>query len=126
MILLLGGTSDARALAAELRAGGHEVLLSVVTEYGARLAGSDADAVRQGALGEDELARLVGDAAAVVDATHPFAAEISRLAAAACGRAGRPYLRYERAATELPGEVLVASDADEAARLAVAAAAAAG
>ena len=57
------------------------MLLSAVTEYGARLAADDAaapGAVRQGALDEAELARLVGDAVAVVDATHPFAAEISR------------------------------------------------
>lgn len=66
--------------------------------------------------------RLLDEAAAVVDATHPFAEEISRQAARACGRRGLPYLRYERPAGDVPDGVLTASDAAEAADLAVRAA----
>jgi len=78
--------------------------------------------VRSGALDQEELARLVGEAEAVVDATHPFAAAISVAAEAACERAGRPYLRFARPAGELSGNVVAAADAAEAARLAVSAA----
>ena len=122
MILLLGGTGDARELAAALRAAGYEVLVSTVSEYGARLAAGAGAEVRSGALDEAELARLVGEAEAVVDATHPFAAAISVAATAACGRAGRPYLRFARPAGELGADVVAAADAAEAARLAVVAA----
>ena len=119
MILVLGGTSDARALVEEMRAAGYEVLLSTVTEYGARLAAEAGAAARSGALDEAELSRLVEDAAAVVDATHPFAERISAAATAACSRCGRPYLRFQRPAGALTAGALTAVDAGEAARLAV-------
>ncbi|MGO8684918.1 MAG: precorrin-6A reductase, partial [Thermoleophilia bacterium] len=119
MILVLGGTSDARDLAAELRRAGYKVLLSVVSEYGARLAQVDASGVRSGALDETTLEPLLDEVQAVVDATHPFAEQISALAAAACGRRGQPYLRYERPSTKLPAGVIRAADAATAARLAV-------
>lgn len=119
MILVLGGTGDARALGEGVRGAGYEVLLSTVSEYGARLAAAAGADVRSGALDEAELARLVEGAAAVVDATHPFAAQISAAAAAACSRAGRPYLRFQRPAGALPDSVARATDSTAAARLAV-------
>jgi len=123
VILVLGGTSEARELTLELRHAGHEVLLSVAGEYGA-LTAADAEragaTVRSGALTPEELAELVADAAAVIDATHPFAAVISREARDACVRAGRPYLWLRRPSGELPANVLRAADAARAAELAVA------
>jgi precorrin-6A/cobalt-precorrin-6A reductase len=119
LILLLGGTSDARELAAELRGAGYDVLVSTASDYGARLAAPAGAAVRGGRLDEEELARLVADADAVVDATHPFAEVISAAAVKACAAAGRPYLRVPRAATVLPAGVVRAADAADAARLAV-------
>lgn len=119
MILLLGGTSDARELAAELRGAGYDVLVSTASDYGARLAAPAGAAVRGGRLDEAELARLVADADAVVDATHPFAEVISAAAVRACAAAGRPYLRVPRAAMMLPAGVVRAANAADAARLAV-------
>ena len=110
VILVLGGTSDARTLGEAVRGAGYEVLLSTVSEYGARLAAEGGAEVRCGALDDAELARLVDGAAAVVDATHPFAAQISAAAAAACARAGRPYLRFQRPAGALPDGVVRAAD----------------
>jgi precorrin-6A/cobalt-precorrin-6A reductase len=47
---------------------------------------------------EDSLAAFLGqgDAHLVVDATHPFAVRITRIANAVCSRLGVPLLRYER------------------------------
>jgi len=118
VILLLGGTSDARQVAAELRRAGYDVLLSAASEYGARLAALSGADVRGGPLDQEELDRLVSGADAVVDATHPFAERISAAAAGTCARLGRPYLRLERPAGELPREVVRAADAADAARLA--------
>ena len=98
------------------------VLVSTVSEYGARLAAGAGTDVRTGALDDAELERLVGEADAVIDATHPFAAQISAEAEAACVRVRRPYLRFTRPAGELGAGVVRAADAAEAARLAVAAA----
>ena len=116
MILLLGGTSEARLLAARMRDAGYDVLLSTVSEYAAGLATSDGVSVRSGALDRDGLADLVGMADAVIDATHPFAEVISREAAAACAQVDRPYLRLERPANALPPSVERAADAADAAR----------
>ena len=120
MILILGGTSDARLLAGELQAAGYDVLLSVVGDYAARLAAGDGLAVRSGALDEAGLERLLDEAEAVVDATHPFAQEISASTATVAGRRGRALLRFERGAGALPEGVLGAADATAAAALAVA------
>jgi precorrin-6x reductase/cob(I)alamin adenosyltransferase len=126
VILLLGGTSDARSLADELRRAGHDVLLSAASDYGARLAGESGTPVRGGALDAAELADLVAAADAVVDVTHPFAEIITGSAKEACAQAGRAYLRVARPATELPPAALRAADARAAARLAAARAAASG
>jgi precorrin-6A/cobalt-precorrin-6A reductase len=118
VILLLGGTSDARELAAGLRHAGYDVLVSAASDYGARLVGPTGAEVRCGPLDEEELERLVTGSDAVVDATHPFAERISVAAAQACGRIGRPYLRLERPAGDLPAGTVRAANAAEAARLA--------
>jgi len=119
VILLLGGTSEARSLAVQLRDAGYDVLLSTASEYGARLAAPGGVNVRGGVLDPPGLAGLVSKADAVVDATHPFAEVISSEAASACARVGRPYLRLERPVAALPPSAVRAADAAHAARLAV-------
>jgi len=127
-VLVIGGTGESRAIADALAAAGYPVLLSVVTEYAADLArrqvqraGYDGAGlcIRQGALDDDELQDAVAGAAAVVDASHPFAGRITPAARAACERAGVPYLRYERQPGDLGDDVRRVPDADAAARLAV-------
>ncbi|MEZ0340442.1 cobalt-precorrin-6A reductase [Mycobacterium sp. pV006] len=93
-ILLLGGTSEARALA--------ELLIDDGIEVTSSLAGRVTDPrlpvgeVRIGGFGGvDGLRAVLGDYDAVVDATHPFAKNISANAAAACGPQ-TPLLRLER------------------------------
>jgi len=106
-VLVLGGTAEARALAAELdgRPG-----LRVVSSLAGRVSrpALPAGEVRVGGFGgADGLAawaRAEG-VRAVVDATHPFAQTISANAAQACARAGLPLLRLARPAwTARPGD----------------------
>lgn len=96
-VLVLGGTGEARRLAAALLAEGVEVLSS--------LAGRVADPVlpagevRIGGFGgPDGLADWLTAhrPRAVVDATHPFAAQITTNAAAAAAATGTPLLRLQR------------------------------
>jgi precorrin-6A/cobalt-precorrin-6A reductase len=98
-ILILGGTRDARELAAALLARGFHVITS--------LAGVTADPVlppgevrRGGFGGAAGLANYLKSEgiAAVADATHPFAALMSANADAACRATGLPLLRLERPA----------------------------
>jgi precorrin-6A/cobalt-precorrin-6A reductase len=97
-ILVLGGTAEARALAAQLAAHpGLRVTSSLAGRVtNPRLPVGD---VRIGGFGGvDGLAAYLRDSgtARVVDATHPFAATISAHAVAACARVGVPLLVLTR------------------------------
>ncbi|WP_205695681.1 cobalt-precorrin-6A reductase [Conexibacter sp. SYSU D00693] len=96
-VLVLGGTAEARELAEAL----HREGVAVVSALAGRTSAPrlPAGAVRVGGFGgADGLAAFLrdGDVRAVVDATHPFASQITARAAAACGATGTPLLRLER------------------------------
>lgn len=96
-VLLLGGTGEARALAALLVDEGVDVLSSLAGRVSRPAL--PVGRVRVGGFGG-----AVGLSAflvehrvtAVVDATHPFAATISAHAAEACARTGPPLIRLAR------------------------------
>lgn len=92
-VLLLGGTAEARELAAALVDDGHGVTTSLAGRVAQpRLPVGE---VRIGGFGGAEGLRDVASAYdVVVDATHPFSAHISANAAAACTE--RPLLRLQR------------------------------
>lgn len=96
-VLLLGGTADARRLAASLAEAGVPVTSSLAG--GVAAPALPAGDVRIGGFGgASGLAAYLLEArvAAVVDATHPFAARITAHAWEACGLAGVPLLRLQR------------------------------
>ncbi|OIJ25158.1 cobalt-precorrin-6A reductase [Nocardioides luteus] len=94
-LLILGGTGEARDLAARLVEEGVEVTSSLAGRVARpRL---PVGAVRIGGFGGVEgLRGALDHFDAVVDATHPFARGMSANAAAACARTGHPLLRLER------------------------------
>lgn len=104
-VLILGGTGEARALAARLDARG----VPVVSSLAGRVARPrlPVGQTRVGGFGGPEglAAWLTGHRArAVVDATHPFAERISASAVEAARRAEVPLLRLQRPGwTPLPG-----------------------
>jgi precorrin-6A/cobalt-precorrin-6A reductase len=103
-LLILGGTGEARALAA--RAAGWRVVTSLAGRVrDPRLPEGE---VRVGGFGGPEglAAWLVAErAGAVVDATHPFASRISASAVAAARATGVPLLALHRPGwTEEPGD----------------------
>jgi precorrin-6A/cobalt-precorrin-6A reductase len=105
-ILILGGTAEARELAAELHGRGREVITSLAGRVARpRLPVGE---VRIGGFGgPDALAAWLRseEITAVVDATHPFAERISASAARAAEQAGVPLLRLERPGwTDGPGD----------------------
>ncbi len=97
MILVLGGTAEARELAGALDAAGVPVTSSLAGRVSRpRLPAGE---VRIGGFGgPDALARWLTEygVVAVLDATHPFAERISASAATACAHAGVPLLRLQR------------------------------
>lgn len=102
-ILLLGGTGEARSLAAQLDQAGHPVISSLAGRV--RDPRLPVGEVRIGGFGGvDGLVRWirVHDAAAVVDATHPFATTMTAHAATVAERMSLPLLRVRRPAW-IPG-----------------------
>ena len=117
--MIFGGTTEGRILSRRLAARGAEVTVCVATAYGAEEQGvSEGIEVLTGRKTASEMEGIVRGAAAVVDATHPYAAEASRNIRAACEAAGAPYRRLLREAVPVEGAVYVDGAAGAAAYLA--------
>lgn len=102
-ILILGGTGEARALAERLVAMGHEVMTSLAGRTQAPT--QPAGALRMGGFGGIAGLATYLRAAGVevlVDATHPYAGQISRHAVAAARESGVRLVRYMRPEWEQP------------------------
>jgi len=99
-VWVFSGTSDGNALAAELARNGHHVTVSAASEYGRELVEGNYPglAIRSGRMGVEARRRELREtgATAVVDATHPFATEISSQLIGLAGELNIPYVRYER------------------------------
>ncbi len=98
MILLFAGTGDARELGLKLKDEGFSVLVSVVTDSAAEEWRKYDIPVHIGRLSNQEMGEFFQEhqIAAVVDASHPFAEEVSKNAVKNARRFQIPYLRYER------------------------------
>ena len=102
-ILLFAGTTEGRKLAEQLAVAGVRCTVSVATEYGAQVLGpGEGRTVLQGRLSEEQMEDLIREDAfaCVVDATHPFATEVSAQIRKACEKAGAEYLRLARDTSE--------------------------
>jgi precorrin-6A/cobalt-precorrin-6A reductase len=115
-VLLLGGTAEARALAARLHPD-----VEVISSLAGRVPDPalPVGRVRIGGFGGAEgLRRWLRDERvdAVVDATHPYAATITATAAAVCHELGLAHLVLARPAWD-PGEAILAGSDAQAAHI---------
>ncbi|SHI32709.1 precorrin-6A reductase [Propionispora hippei] len=103
MILVLAGTQDGRQLAAQL-AKDHKVMVSVISQYGRQLASESQVQAQEGMLDTAAMLELFRrlQVELLVDASHPYAVNVSRNAMEACESCGVAYLRYERPQAALP------------------------
>jgi precorrin-6A/cobalt-precorrin-6A reductase len=103
MLWLIGGTSDSRTLAQALDRAGLPWIATVVNPAAARLYAGLSGSVRSGAFSPAELVPWLTDHGirGIIDASHPFATEISQQAIAAAAKRSIPYLRFERPAIPL-------------------------
>jgi precorrin-6A/cobalt-precorrin-6A reductase len=110
LIMVLYGIGESRLLIESLKNEGYGVVAVTRTDYGGSLAGiSGADAVvavppepgRIGGIIEELGVRLV------VDATHPFASQLSAVTRDICLSKGIRYLRFGRGETHLPASPLI-------------------
>lgn len=99
MILVLGGTSDSLKICDRLyEIGINDFVLSVVTEFGRELAESHAKDIINGKMDKKEMVHYIrnNEIRQVIDATHPYAIEVSRNAMDACEETDIKYIRFER------------------------------
>lgn len=112
MIFEIGGTSDGISIAKQVQDRGWPVLLSVTTSYGKNLAQqAGISKVRVGKLDQSGMEKLVQDLDVdlILDASHPFAGEVSKTAIQAGKNQDTPYIRYERPEKDLEGATYVHS-----------------
>ena len=95
-VLLFGGTGEGRALAEWMLSRGLDATVCVATEYGETLLPQGMK-VHVGRLDAGEMETLMADGyTLVIDATHPYAVEVTKNIRAAADRAGLPCLRLLR------------------------------
>ena len=98
-IFIFAGTSEGREIAEILSQKGFSSTVSVATEYGAALLPQSKNlTVLQGRLSSAQMAELLSqkDYAFVIDATHPFATEVSKEIKKACALTKKRYIRFAR------------------------------
>lgn len=123
-VWVFSGTSDGNALAREIAARGHRVVVSAATEYGRETALRSCPGVHvlMGRRGSEARRQDLARSATkiIVDATHPYACAMSRQLIELSQALEIPYLRFERPSA-LAGPGVHSSDSvEEAARRAVA------
>ena len=119
-IFLIAGTEDGRKLAALLMQKNFDVTASVVSDYGRKLLESCAGVkINDKPLDRSELEKILREESfdCLVDASHPYAKNISANAIDAAHAAKIFYVRYERAEVEFDYEKIFRVESYEAAAL---------
>ena len=118
-LLIFGGTTEGRVLARRAAELGAEVTVSVATPLGAEeLAGIPGICVTVGRLDGEAIASLTASFDRCVDATHPYAVEVTDYIRAGCARTNTPLMRLLRAESGAEGAVRCADCREAAAFLA--------
>lgn len=123
MILVLAGTTEGRRVAIDLERQGSNVLAATATAYGSELLSKEyRGQITSGSLTLEDLLNLIKKKGIkrVIDATHPYAIQISKNAQEACRIMNIAYERVEREASRIKADydIIPAANASEAALLA--------
>ena len=96
-ILIFGGTTEGRNLSYVLAEKGAEITVCVATAYGAEEQGElENITVLEGRKDIFQMQEFLRKQDICIDATHPYAVEVTKNIKAACEGAGIPYLRLLR------------------------------
>ena len=96
-ILIFGGTTEGRKLSYELAEKGASVTVCVATDYGAEEQGDFPNIhVLMGRKNVEEMKELLSHQELCIDATHPYATEVTKNLKHACAEKNVPYLRFLR------------------------------
>jgi precorrin-6A/cobalt-precorrin-6A reductase len=119
-IMVIGGTADAREIIGRLAKNKNKIIATVATYFGSKLLqDNDGVEVFEGRLTSHDMMSVISSSCikCLVDASHPYALEVSLNAINAARQAGIPYLRYERKKSYLDGynNIVYAADFEQAA-----------
>lgn len=120
---VFSGTRDGNALARQLADQGHHVLVSTASAYGAAQLRQDYPDLPlvSGRMGLERRRQLLTtcQARAIIDATHPYATDMSRQLMQLADELNLPYLRFERPDTPLPASAIICDSMAQAAERAI-------
>ena len=110
-VWLIGGTSNATEICERLIATGVSVIVTVTTDYGRQLSELPGIQVIKSMLSIQDMEQLIlgNNIDLIVDASYPFAVEVSASAMEAAKNTIVPYLRFERANTRFESATYVDS-----------------
>jgi len=110
-VFIFSGTSEGRRLSKMLANAGADVHVRVATEYGAEVMGYDDNIdVKVGSCGGVEgISNVIRENGygIVVDATHPYALNITEHIREACANTGAEYIRLKRSESDTDSENIV-------------------
>lgn len=114
--LLFAGTTEGRLIAEHLKNKDLELIVSVATDYGKTLI-EEASNIRVSSnrLNEDEIKDLIikENIDFIIDATHPYAVEVSKNICNACKEVDKEYLRVIRKEEEVSSDRVIFVDSIE-------------
>ena len=110
MLWLFSGTSDGNKIAQEKKKKNYPLKVFVASQYGKTVAAEilPQNIIEAGRMNEDEIFAKGEQETPhkVIDATHPFALEISKNLMRYCQKQDIPYIRYERPEETVTGEYI--------------------
>ena len=111
-ILIFGGTTEGRKLSEALSSADMDITLSVATDFGRNLVENAGADILSDRLEETEMTAMLGQGAfdIVIDATHPYAVEVTKNIRFACQSAGIKYFRLKRLESMRTAGITYASD----------------
>ena len=122
MIFLLAGTKDGRELGEEIIKKSYKLIISVTSDYGKNLIRQNENLIiNDKPLDLNELKKYLTEnkIKIIIDASHPYAVNVSQNAIAASKKLNIPYIRYERKKTTIDYEnMYYAKDNNDAASIA--------
>jgi len=96
-VLIFGGTTEGRSIAEHLSENGIKVHYCVFTEYGRSMIDENENIdISSGRLGMEGMCSLMLEYPLVIDATHPYAVNVTEHIIEACSRTGSEYVRVVR------------------------------
>lgn len=120
---IFSGTSDGNDLVEKLQSTQKPLIVSTATDYGKSLISQKLPDVfvMSGSLGEATRLKLLKDSQAqgIVDATHPFASQISQQLIQLAETLEIPYLRFERPVPDSLGNSIICQTMEEASKKAI-------